>query len=248
MNQIKDIKAAIDGKIMEFTANYYYLQFNEANNTIEAGAACNAGLIPIHKIDYDFDLSVDDNLQRIYEVLEAAQPKQVIFTECEPDGILTDWYFEDDALYGKDAKNGIIITGNKCYKEFFYVSDEVESEFKEDFNLHGMDKKYLIELLTRLTEKKYDVITIRGYSQSDWNYLFYPVDDFTQDYLREIEAYYFGMVSEWYNEADCDNITIPHYERDEKTYIRQCYNYDSDTEIILKRITGYKRIPTYTEE
>ena len=46
-----------------------YLQYNKKTNQIEVGGVTNSGLIPEHKFDYDQDLSLDVNLQGIYEQL-----------------------------------------------------------------------------------------------------------------------------------------------------------------------------------
>lgn len=46
-----------------------YLQYNKETNQIEVGGVTNSGLIPEHKFDYDQDLSLDVNLQGIYEQL-----------------------------------------------------------------------------------------------------------------------------------------------------------------------------------
>ena len=46
-----------------------YLQYNKETNQIEVGGVTNSGLIPEHRFDYDQDLSLDANLQGIYEQL-----------------------------------------------------------------------------------------------------------------------------------------------------------------------------------
>ena len=48
-----------------------------------------------------------------------------------------------------------------------------------------------------MTGKKWDYRIIRGCCQSDWNYIFYPVDEWTREQIEIFEAEYFNTGSEW---------------------------------------------------
>lgn len=70
------------------------------------------------------------------------------------------------------------------------------------------------EMLNRYTGKKWKVRTMRGYSQGDWNELYY-VEGTDEYYLEEIENFYMGKVDEFRVVEDDDEeesyvVFIPH--------------------------------------
>ena len=46
-----------------------YVQFNEINQTIEVGTACNVGLLVDFTVPYDDDFSLDENLQSVADAI-----------------------------------------------------------------------------------------------------------------------------------------------------------------------------------
>lgn len=104
------------------------------------------------------------------------------------------------------------ITGNREYNS---IGDEdyidiVNGDFYDD-NL-GYDYDPMDEL-KKVTGKEWKSVTIRGYSQGDWQTLYYIEDSVTSDEIEEIEMHYFGKLSEYYLEdEDGDNycLYIPH--------------------------------------
>lgn len=56
------------------------------------------------------------------------------------------------------------------------------------------DDDYFTDILSIVTSKDWEVTTIRGYSQSDWNNIFYVKNEID---IETIAAAYFGMWSEW---------------------------------------------------
>ena len=52
-------------------------------------------------------------------------------------------------------------------------------------------------VLSIVDGKKWGWKIIRGYCQSDWNEIFYPVDDWSREALAAFEIEYFNMGSEW---------------------------------------------------
>ena len=55
----------------------------------------------------------------------------------------------------------------------------------------------LCKVLSVVTGRKWDWRIIRGYCQSDWNEIFYPVDDWSREALAAFETMYFNTGSEW---------------------------------------------------
>lgn len=168
--------------------------------------------------------------------------KKEVFTQNETDFIDVDWYFDNDGFYGHDGKNGIVIGGNRDYTKFFYVEDYIKETILNDILLTNPEnvRAYLEEA----TGKSYATYCMRGYTQSDWQYAFYPVDDFSKKVMEEITDFYFGNVTEWTNK---DTVyTIPDSEIDKKKWLSEATGIDVNN-IILKQIKGYKKVAIYEE-
>lgn len=59
------------------------------------------------------------------------------------------------------------------------------------------ENNILCKVLSVVTGRKWDWRIIRGYCQSDWNEIFYPVDDWSREALAAFETMYFNTGSEW---------------------------------------------------
>lgn len=55
----------------------------------------------------------------------------------------------------------------------------------------------LCKVLSIVTGKRWDKRTIRGCCQSDWNYIFYPVDEWAREQIEVFEIEYFNTGTEW---------------------------------------------------
>lgn len=55
--------------------NGEYLYIDYADGKLFAGSATNTGIFHDYEIDYDFDASLDDNLEKLYEVIIEAHPE-----------------------------------------------------------------------------------------------------------------------------------------------------------------------------
>ena len=109
-----------------------------------------------------------------------------------------DVYFdsEDFDHYVDFDKERFIICGNSHFRN---IGDEklisiVEGTYYDDEV--GYDYETL-EMLKKVTGKDWTETTLRGYSQGDWNTLYYVVDDSTIEELETIENFYMGKVSEF---------------------------------------------------
>ena len=104
-------------------------------------------------------------------------------------------YYEFEDLMDID-KERFIICGNDHFRT---TGDEklisiVENTYYDDEV--GYDYETL-EMLKKVTGKDWTETTLRGYSQGDWQTLYYIVDDSTIEELETIENFYMGKVTEF---------------------------------------------------
>lgn len=82
-----------------------------------------------------------------------------------------------------DSKLISIVEGN-------YYDDDTEYDYET------------LEQLKKVTGKVWEETTLRGYSQSDWQTLYYAVDEVTPEEIEEIENFYMGKVTEFQVEEE----------------------------------------------
>lgn len=68
--EAKEIRKILESRnIMEFEdGSYLYVVLSPENERLMACAACNAGLVTAFEIEYDYEVSLDENLANLYEV------------------------------------------------------------------------------------------------------------------------------------------------------------------------------------
>ena len=103
---------------------------------------------------------------------------------------------EDFDSYVDFDKERFIICGNSHFqnmgdKELISI---VEGTYYDDEV--GYDYETLEEL-KKVTGKVWEETTLRGYCQSDWQTLYYVIDDSTVEELEMIETFYMGKVTEF---------------------------------------------------
>lgn len=54
----------------EGNTNVIYIEYRDDTNELIAGNACNTGIIPITSIDYADDLSIDANIEILWDKLD----------------------------------------------------------------------------------------------------------------------------------------------------------------------------------
>lgn len=145
-------------------------------------------------------------------------------------------------------KTKYIICGNSHFRN---IGDEklisiVEGTYYDDEV--GYDYETLEEL-KKVTGKVWEETILRGYSQSDWNTLYYVVDDSTIEEIETIENYYMGKVSEFVVEEDGDDyrVLIP----DDivwkgKKSICECLGFEVEDTTIYED-DGYEKVYRYKE-
>ena len=114
--------------------------------------------------------------------------------------------FEDEVEIDETR---IIICGNRNYRK---VGDEtlisiIEGDYYDDEV--GYDYETL-EMLNKYTNKIWTKDELRGYSQGDWNLIYYVKDEVSKEYIEEIENFYMGKVSEFTVTEDDDEDSVYH--------------------------------------
>ena len=112
-------------------------------------------------------------------------------------------YYNFEDLMEVDQER-FIICGNDHFRS---IGDEklisiVEGTYYDDEV--GYDYETL-EMLKKVTGKDWTETTLRGYSQSDWQTLYYVVDDEDpQEEIETIENFYMGKITE-FKVKECDD-------------------------------------------
>ena len=135
--------------------------------------------------------------------------------QTNPEYVL--YNFEDEVDFSQ-YEDKMVIAGNRDFKEFgddtlikitkndYYDDDETLIE-NEDGSCYEDEIGYsydIAEELAKVSGKKNWVEgTFRGYSQSDWQTIWYVEDEVSQDELEYMEAFYMGTVSEFLGEDMC---------------------------------------------
>lgn len=128
----------------------------------------------------------------------------------------------------------------------------------ERYNVCSSDEErdIICEALTLMTGKQYDYHCIRGCCQGDWQYIYYPIDDYNDKMLDIIEKDYFNEGSEWIIHDEDEEPESPEDingtgmycfewgEDDIKQEIANAFNCSRD-EVVLYKFTGYSRVPNY---
>jgi hypothetical protein len=106
-----------------------------------------------------------------------------------------DVYYEFEDYIELDKKR-FIICGNDDFRS---IGDEklisiVEGTYDDDEVGYDYDP---FEVLKKVTGKDWEETTIRGYSQSDWQTLYYVDEEVDKEEIETIENFYMGKVSEF---------------------------------------------------
>jgi hypothetical protein len=145
----------------------------------------------------------------------------------------------------------VVICGNRNYREFGdeTLIDIIEGNYYDDID--GYDYN-TFEKLRKYTGKEWTSSEMRGYSQGDWNLIYYVKDEVSQEQLDEIENFYMGKVSEFTVVEDDDEDSVYHvYVPDSivwkgKKSICDYLGLDINTTTVYED-DGYERVIKYKE-
>lgn len=96
----------------------------------------------------------------------------------------------------------------------------------------------LCNILSIVSGEEYDYRTITGCCQGDWNYIYYPVKEWSDEALRAFETEYFNEGTEWIIH---DEESEPETAEDISGYSIYCVSYNVDG--IRKEISEYTGEP-----
>lgn len=141
-----------------------------------------------------------------------------------------------------------------------YTTKEIH-KWKELLRYYQTCKKQdeyraICEALELMTGKSYSYCCIRGCCQSDWQYIYYPNDGYSDESIKCFEAEYFNTGSEWLIH---DGETEPKTYEDIDGYHVYCYSWNDDglrkeiadtaggkpEDVILYQFRRYRKIPVY---
>lgn len=140
------------------------------------------------------------------KILKQTKPGDVYYT------------FADETGIDREVENKtIVISGNRHYEEYGdedlikvvkgdYYDDDQKLFENDDGTCYADSIGYdydKFEELKKLTGKEWEERTIRGYSQGDWQTVYYAKGEVSDERLDEIENFYMGKVTEFVDE---DNV------------------------------------------
>ena len=154
-----------------------------------------------------------------------------------------DYNFEDQLgldYYG----DKILICGNRDFKK--YGTEEALEFIKEVDCTPSM----LAKALSAHFGGQYHYKCINGYSQSDWQYVFYT-EDIADRVIEEIENFYFGKVKELIEVEDDGSYGCAYYIPDDifcdgKKAIAEYLDLDADA-LTIREIKGRRYVYDYKE-
>lgn len=156
--------------------------------------------------------------------------------------------FEDEVEIDTEK---IIIYGNHNFREFgdSVLLSIVSGDYYDDDTGYEYD---IFEELEKYTGKKWKQTTIKGYSQGDWQDVYYVEDEVSKEYIEEIENFYMNKISEFraIEDDDPDFYYIVYVPDDVvwkgKEAICMYLDLQPETTIILKD-DGYEKVYKYVE-
>ena len=160
----------------------------------------------------------------------------------------TYYRFEDEVEIDTER---IIIYGNHDFREFgdSVLLSIVSGNYYDDELGYEYD---IFEELEKYTGKKWKQTTIKGYSQGDWQDVYYVEDEVSKEYIEEIENFYMGKITEFrvIEDDDPDSYYIVYVPDDVvwkgKEAICMYLDLQPETTIILKD-DRYEKVYKYTE-
>ena len=155
--------------------------------------------------------------------------------------------FEDEVELDLD---NIVIYGNRDFIDFGNpdLLSIVSGDYYDDEV--GYDYETLNQL-KKTTGKDWKVRTMRGYSQGDWQEIYYT-EEVSEGYLEEIENFYMGKVDEFkvYEDEDEDDYYVVYVPHDivwkGKNSICRYLDLQPETTSIYVD-DGYERVIKYKE-
>ena len=139
----------------------------------------------------------------------------MVLKQVKPENV---WYEFEDEVDFDQYKDKMVIAGNREFKSIgddtlisivkgdYYDDDQTLIE-REDGSCYEDTIGYAYETETELAKisgkKNWVEGDFRGYSQGDWQTVWYVKDEVSLDELKYMEAFYMGKMSEFQDEDMC---------------------------------------------
>lgn len=140
----------------------------------------------------------------------------------------------------------VCICGNRDFISYGdkNIIDIINGDYYDDETGYEYET---LEQLKKFTGKNWKVRTMKGYSQGDWNELYY-VEGTDEYYLEEIENFYMGKVDEFVISEDDDYyVFVPHdVVWDGKDSICRYLDLQPEDTVIYVD-DGYEKVYNYKE-
>ena len=146
-----------------------------------------------------------------------------------------------ESFFDPECWPGIIFHGNRSYKS------HTTPEFDAIYDRFDGDR--ILRALHLVTGKRYDVQTIRGCCQGDWQEIYYPVDEYTMEALEALETEYFNTGTEWIVDPDGDSVSVYAYSWNNdgiRAELAAAVGVKPE-DIILLTFSGWKKTAEYME-
>ena len=144
-----------------------------------------------------------------------------------------------ESYFDIESWPGVIIHGNR------HFNDYTTPEFDAIYNRFDGEKR-ILRALHIITGKRYDVQTIRGSCQGDWQNVYFPVDDYAPTALDILEADYFNTGSEWIVNDDFSIYVYSRHNDGIRTEIADAAGVDP-ADVVLLEFTGWSKTAVYAE-
>lgn len=168
----------------------------------------------------DYKDHIPENIERVMDVLN--------------DGELAD-ILDSFNRRLKDYNTEVYKNVSEAIADFLQPEHKARYSTKEIHDLNNLVCSYgvyspgedaiLLSVLNIVTGKKYQLSTIRGCCQSEWQSVLYPSDVYSDETIEYLEKDYFNTGSEWIIH---DEESIPESAEDISGYSVYCYSWDLD--------------------
>lgn len=168
----------------------------------------------------DYKDHIPENIERVMDVLN--------------DGELAD-ILDSFNRRLKDYNTEVYKNVSEAIADFLQPEHKARYSTREIHDLNNLVCSYgvyspgedaiLLSVLNIVTGKKYQLSTIRGCCQSEWQSVLYPSDVYSDETIEYLEKDYFNTGSEWIIH---DEESIPESAEDISGYSVYCYSWNLD--------------------
>ena len=165
--------------ILEFPdGSYLYVEWN--NGKLTAGGVTNTGMIPEYEMDYNSDISVDQNLNNFYDYIIEQTPELMDEVESATHPITATTKIENIDVYGLETDDdpnylvGVLVVN--------------EEEFPFEYNIH--EGSYEVHNYSKpgwYTGSSHEKPLPKIFNERNWDLIDETIQTAVDSYLSDIE-------------------------------------------------------------